>query len=152
MASKVGKSRSLNLRVSKSLVKRLEEEIRFLNLDVQTIQIEDETIKNKSAFLKWIVGRYAHGALNNLPNHEPIEMEDEGMENIPLYLDRTNEGLWNTAIRNKAAASYNQLAESALYYYFVSQDKTALRLSEKLNQLKEALVRAVPAELEAIAR
>jgi hypothetical protein len=143
------KSRSVNLCVPQVLVDRLNQEIEFLNLDSRVVEVDETRIKNKSAFVRHLCDRYALAALNGT-GKELVELDEEGSGVIPLYLNRQSEGIWNSAIRGGAAPNYNRLAESALYHYFANQEAAAESLNQKLVKLKAAMVRAVPAELEAI--
>jgi hypothetical protein len=143
------KSRSINLCISESLVSRFDEEIDFLNLRVQSFHVDEQIIRSKSGFLKWLIGQYAQAHLDGLRDCEVIDL-GESSEVIPCYLDRASEGLWNVAVKNGVAPSFNALAESALYHYFDRQHKNQERLQHLVGLYKEALQRANPAELAAI--
>lgn len=151
MSKKSSKSRSLNLCVASPLVERFNSEIDFLGLGDRAYAVEEKKeIRNKSEFLRWIVDSYIQRRLDSAEEQEAIDL-DEKREIIPLYLNRQSEGLWNVALNGKVASDYNQLVESALYYYFLRQEAIAEKLRSQLEEYKELLKTANPVELAAIA-
>ncbi|MBD2019297.1 hypothetical protein H6F43_03755 [Leptolyngbya sp. FACHB-36] len=122
------KNRRLNLRVSLPVYNQLKAELQFLDLDSRLTWIEETHILTCSDFLRSTIAAFVRRYLDQ---GVVIEAElDAETTSVPFYLDRTSEGLWNTAIQQGIAVSYNQLADFALLDYFDRQAKIAASLRQ----------------------
>lgn len=122
------KNRRLNLRVSLPVYNQLKAELKFLDLDSRLTWIEETQILTCSDFLRSTIAAFVRRYLDQ---GVVIEAElDAETTSVPFYLDRTSEGLWNTAIQQGIAVSYNQLADFALLDYFDRQARIAASLRQ----------------------
>jgi hypothetical protein len=111
------KKKKLTLQVPQILCDRLNEETGFLGIYCKAVEIEGQRIESRTELLRFIITTYIQRCLNQgIP--EIVEVEgDRG--SLPFYLDKNSRGLWETAIRAGVGNSYNQIAEMALYDYFL---------------------------------
>jgi hypothetical protein len=132
------KNRRLNLCVSASLVDRFYAEVDFLNISTRTVAIEERELKSQADLIRYITELFINRQLEGISTNEPVDLEEDS-KLIPFYCDKRTEGLWNVALKNGVASSYNQLAETALYYYFLRQESIARKVKAQILQVKEQL-------------
>lgn len=130
-------NRRLNLRVFSSLAGQLASELRFLNWSCLSVSVEERTIESDADFIRATANAYVHRGLDQ-NFKEPIAL-DESSTSVPFYLDRTSQGLWETALRHGIAIDYNQLVSSALFDYFERQTAIAQALEQRYLLYKEFL-------------
>lgn len=127
----------LNLRVPQILCDRLNDETGFLGIYCKAVEIENQRIESRTDLLRFIITTYIQRCLNQgIP--EIVEVEgDRG--SLPFYLDKNSRGLWETAVRAGVGNSYNQIAEMALYDYFMRQETQADALALEFERAKQRL-------------
>ncbi len=106
----------LTLKVPQILCDLLNEETGFLGLYSKTVVIEGQEITNRTDLLRFIVAKYFQRCSSQgIP--EVVELEgDRG--SLPFMLRGEETAQWDAAVL-AAGYSYDQLAASALYDFFL---------------------------------
>ena len=115
------KNRRLNLSVPASCKQWFDQYSNYLGLQSKIIVVEEVECRSKADFLRHLIYNYAQYLRWNLPAdqptpaQEPLEITEEIVD-IPCYLTKDAESLWDSLIREGFVLSYSQLAAHALWY------------------------------------
>jgi hypothetical protein len=125
------------------LAEWIDKELIFLGVGNRVVLVEEAGIMQKSDFLRIVINNWILRTLEVGPKLEPLETEesDRGNAYVPFYLDdRMSRGLWESAIRNNLAGSYNQIANRAFTEYWDRQVALAQGVQRQLVALQDAIV------------
>ena len=118
----------LTLHVPQVLCDRLNEETGFLGIYCKTIEIEGQRIESRTDLLRFIIAKYFQRCSSQgIP--EVVELEgDRG--SLPFMLHGGENEQWDAAVL-ATGHSYDELAERALYDYFLQQGNVFESLAEE---------------------
>lgn len=133
---KTKKNRRKNLSVPSSCKRWFEEYTNYLGLQSRIIQVDEIEIKSKADFLRHLIYQYGQYLRWNLPADQPTPAQEslevkEEYADIPCYLTKQAEDLWDSLIREGFVLNYSQLATYALWYAWENHYRKVQKIKER---------------------
>lgn len=132
----MAKNRRLNLSVPKSCKDWFEAYAAYLGIASRKVELGDRAVKGKASLLRHLCYRYSQYLRWNFPVDTPTPAQEslqieEPFADIPCYLSRDAEELWNGLIREGFILNYSQLATYAIWYAWEHNHKQVARIRQR---------------------